>query len=57
MQESMKISGFEEISAIVEDYKTEIAQIGMTDYKKDGAAINAFFKIVDCVETLKKLDR
>ena len=57
MRESMKISGFEEISAIVEDYKTEIAQIGMTDYKKDGAAINAFFKIVDCVETLKKLDR
>ena len=56
MQESMKISGFEEISAIVEDYKTEIAQIGMSDYKKDCAAINAFSKIVNCIEILKKLD-
>ena len=56
MQESMKISGFEEITAIVEDYKTEIAQIGMSDYKKDCAAINAFSKIVNCIETLKKFD-
>lgn len=57
MRESMKISGFDEISGIVEDYKTEIAQFGITDYKKDCAAVNALLKIVDCIETLKQLDR